>query len=143
MNKLVLATIIAASAIALPALAQQNGSPSQMKQPAQAQAQQTAAADTSRGQIRQVQQALDQKGFKAGRADGVMGARTKQALQDFQTKQKLQASGQLDQQTLVALGVATNGHSSGQSGASSTVGQGSGAARSNGGATPSSQNPGH
>jgi peptidoglycan hydrolase-like protein with peptidoglycan-binding domain len=143
MNKLVLATIIAVSAAALPALAQQTGSPSQLNRQPQAQPRQTAAADTDRDQIRQVQQALDQKGFKAGRADGVLGARTKQALQDFQTRQKLQANGQLDQQTLAALGVSTNSQSSGQNGAASTVGQGSGGAKSNAGSTPSNQNPGH
>ena len=51
------------------------------------------------------QQALDQKGFHAGRADGILGPRTKQALSMFQQQQKLQRTGQLDNRTLSALGV--------------------------------------
>jgi peptidoglycan hydrolase-like protein with peptidoglycan-binding domain len=41
----------------------------------------------SQGQIRQLQQALDQKGFKSGRADGKLGPNTKQALSSFQKSQ--------------------------------------------------------
>jgi peptidoglycan hydrolase-like protein with peptidoglycan-binding domain len=77
-------------------------------------------------QIRQIQQSLDKHGFKAGHADGKWGPETEKAVKDFQQKQNMQASGQLDQQTLQALGVnmtaqGPNTHSQGPS----TTGQGS------------------
>jgi hypothetical protein len=69
-----------------------------------------------RDEIRQVQIMLNQKGFNVGEPDGVMGERTKSALIQFQRKQGLQASGQIDQQTMGALGVSqTNGAQQGQS----------------------------
>ena len=79
------------------------------------------AAQLSKGQIRQLQQALDQKGFKAGRPDGRIGQRTQQALSKFQKSQNLQQTGQPDDQTLQALGVNASGSTNG----SATTGQGS------------------
>jgi peptidoglycan hydrolase-like protein with peptidoglycan-binding domain len=55
--------------------------------------------------IKQVQQKLSTAGHDAGRADGVLGARTQQALKDFQQAKGIEATGQLDQRTLSALGV--------------------------------------
>jgi peptidoglycan hydrolase-like protein with peptidoglycan-binding domain len=49
-----------------------------------------------------VQQALDNKGFNAGRADGILGLETKSALRQFQQKQGLQQTGTPDEQTLAA-----------------------------------------
>jgi len=66
---------------------------------------QTAHMNLDRSQIEKVQHALDQKGFKAGRADGVLGPETEAALRSFQQDQKLQATGQIDEQTLAALGL--------------------------------------
>jgi peptidoglycan hydrolase-like protein with peptidoglycan-binding domain len=63
----------------------------------------------SKDEIRQAQQALDQKGFKAGQADGVLGPETKNAIKEFQQKQGWNATGALDSQTLGALGVSTSG----------------------------------
>lgn len=60
----------------------------------------------SRQEIQQVQQALDQKGGQHLRTDGILGPRTREALRDYQHKNGLQASGQLDQQTLQKLNVA-------------------------------------
>jgi len=62
----------------------------------------TAAADP---QVRQVQQALKDKGHDPGQIDGVMGPQTKQALQSFQQAQGISGAGELDQQTLTALDV--------------------------------------
>jgi peptidoglycan hydrolase-like protein with peptidoglycan-binding domain len=70
----------------------------------------------SRDEIMRAQQALDQKGFDVGKADGIMGARTRQALDKFQQQQKLQQTGQLDQNTLSALGVSQQGSTTGQGG---------------------------
>ena len=102
-------------AMSLPAAAQQNNAKpnqaqQQQSQPQQSQAQpmqqnEQSEANLSSGQIRQVQQALDQKGFKAGRSDGKLGPETKQALQSFQQSQGLQVTGQLDQQTMAKLGI--------------------------------------
>jgi peptidoglycan hydrolase-like protein with peptidoglycan-binding domain len=62
----------------------------------------TAQADP---QVRQVQQALKDKGHDPGQIDGVMGPQTKQALQSFQQAQGISGAGELDQQTLAALDV--------------------------------------
>jgi peptidoglycan hydrolase-like protein with peptidoglycan-binding domain len=74
----------------------------------------------------QAQQALSQKGFNAGKADGILGPRTRRALTSFQQNQGLQRSGRLDDKTLAALGV-SQGQQQGQP---STAGQGDNAQRS-------------
>ena len=55
--------------------------------------------------IKQVQQKLRAAGHDAGPADGLLGAKTQQALKDFQQAKGIEATGQLDQRTLTALGV--------------------------------------
>ena len=64
--------------------------------------------DLSRGEIRQVQQALDKDGFKAGTADGRWGPHTQDAVKQFQQSKQIQANGQLDQQTVADLGLDTS-----------------------------------
>jgi len=60
----------------------------------------------SQNTIQSAQQKLQQDGFyKSGQVDGVMGPQTRQAVQRFQQAKGLPSSGQLDQQTLAALGV--------------------------------------
>jgi peptidoglycan hydrolase-like protein with peptidoglycan-binding domain len=61
--------------------------------------------DLSRGEIKQVQQALDKDGFKAGRADGRWGHETRAAVKQFQQSKQRQATGQLNQQTVADLGL--------------------------------------
>lgn len=56
-------------------------------------------------QVKQVQQALKDKGQDPGPVDGKMGPKTQAALSGFQQAQGLSGSGQLDPQTLAALGV--------------------------------------
>jgi peptidoglycan hydrolase-like protein with peptidoglycan-binding domain len=77
----------------------------------------------SRDQIRQAQVILKQKGFDVGDLDGKLGPRTRKALMAYQQQQGLQATGQMDQQTVSALGI---GHGSGQNTRSpgATTGQG-------------------
>ncbi|HUG77656.1 MAG TPA: peptidoglycan-binding domain-containing protein [Burkholderiales bacterium] len=91
----------------------QSGQGQSMSQPSQ--------AAMSPELIRKVQQELNAKGYDAGPVDGQWGPLTQRAVQNFQQSQdKLQASGQLDQQTLTALGVemqgaaATGGSASGR-----------------------------
>jgi hypothetical protein len=134
-------------AFSLPAMAQQNqkanpaqaGQQQPMQQPGQNNQEQSQnsgqneqqngqAAQLNQDQIKQVQQALDRKGFKAGHADGRLGEQTKQALSKFQRSQNIQQTGQPDEQTLQALGINVSG--GGGNGAGTT------------GAAPSGQGPG-
>ena len=55
--------------------------------------------------VRNVQQALNDKGFNAGPADGRWGPSTETALRQFQTAQGLPSNGVLDARTMNALGV--------------------------------------
>jgi len=66
----------------------------------------------SRNEVRQVQQALEKNGFRAGPIDGRWGQKTSDALKHFQQSKNIQANGQLDQQTLSDLGL--NGAQFGQ-----------------------------
>lgn len=78
--------------------------------------------------VRSAQQALKQKGFDAGAVDGRIGPTTESALRNFQQAQGLPQSGNLDPQTLAALGVDQNQSSTSGQGAqsrSSMSGQGS------------------
>lgn len=70
-----------------------------------AQAQQAVSPDL----IRNVQRTLSQRGYDAGPVDGIYGESTQQALSNFQRDQRLDSSGQLDSQTLAALGVVAEG----------------------------------
>ncbi len=59
----------------------------------------------SRSEIKQVQQALDKDGFKAGPTDGRWGPETRGAVKNFQQSKQMQPSGKLDQQTVADLGL--------------------------------------
>jgi hypothetical protein len=74
--------------------------------------QSTAPVKVSRQQVRQIQEQLKTQGLYKGRVDGMMGPETKQAIQQFQQQNNLQATGTLDQQTLAALTSGTNGQGS-------------------------------
>jgi hypothetical protein len=63
--------------------------------------------------VRDVQRALQSKGYDVGPVDGVMGPRTEAALQEFQQKQGLTPSGRIDQRTMSALEVQSSGRSGG------------------------------
>jgi peptidoglycan hydrolase-like protein with peptidoglycan-binding domain len=64
---------------------------------------QTASVSLDRSKIEQVQRALDRKGFKSGRTDGIVGSETESALRSFQQRQDLDVNGNIDRQTLAAL----------------------------------------
>lgn len=105
--------VLASAVMALSLMACQSGSETQTS------SSQTSSAQTSYGQptsqvsqqaaspdmMRDVQRSLGAKGYNAGTPDGVYGASTEQALRKFQRDQKLNATGQLDTQTLAALGL--------------------------------------
>jgi peptidoglycan hydrolase-like protein with peptidoglycan-binding domain len=117
--------MLASTVLSLPAVAQQPNQPqrnqaqSNRAQPNQAQHQQQpnqAQNQQSKSKIRQVQSALEQKGFKAGPQDGILGHQTQTALRNFQKQQRAQPTGKLDNRTLAALGVNTQGQGQNPSG---------------------------
>lgn len=57
----------------------------------------------TRNQIREAQRILNERGFKAGAADGILGKHTKTAISNFQMSKKLVITGKLDNPTLKAL----------------------------------------
>jgi sporulation protein YlmC with PRC-barrel domain len=67
---------------------------------------QTMSSDNmSTDQIRKIQQQLNKEGFHAGSVDGQWNSQTESAIRNFQESKGLQASGQLDERTLDALGL--------------------------------------
>jgi hypothetical protein len=64
----------------------------------------TASGNRS-DEIRQVQMALNKRGFDAGRQDGVWGPETESALRDFQKSRGLEVTGQLNERTKKELGI--------------------------------------
>jgi peptidoglycan hydrolase-like protein with peptidoglycan-binding domain len=54
--------------------------------------------------VRQIQQGLEKRGFSPGPIDGIYGPRTTEAVRNFQDRYGIKASGQVDNQTLFALG---------------------------------------
>ncbi len=54
--------------------------------------------------VRQVQQALVKKGIDPGPIDGIFGPRTREAVRKFQDRYGIKPSGEIDNQTLFALG---------------------------------------
>lgn len=65
-----------------------------------------AGQHLSQSDLRDVQQQLQQQGYyKNAQVDRKVGPETRQAVMSFQQSKGMQATGQLDQQTLSALGV--------------------------------------
>jgi peptidoglycan hydrolase-like protein with peptidoglycan-binding domain len=105
MRKLAATTIVALAlplAASLPGLAQQGSTPAQQMQPSANES--SAAVNLNPDQIRQLQQSLNDNGFDAGKVDGVFGPSTRAALRQFQSKAGLPPTGELDAQTLTAVG---------------------------------------
>ncbi len=100
--------LMASAAIALPAVAQTTppGPQTEQSQPPSAAPTQRDISPTqlNREQIMELQSALKAKGFDVGPVDGVWGPSTSIALRNFQDKQGL-TGGQLNSQTLSALGI--------------------------------------
>jgi peptidoglycan hydrolase-like protein with peptidoglycan-binding domain len=116
-----LIVVAAVTALALPAAAQRQQPDAAQNQPAdqnqqsdQNQKSDQGAADQgkqaqgqamrpSRSQTRMLQTQLNRMGLDAGPADGIMGTKTRAALEKFQSQKGLNASGQLDRETMAAL----------------------------------------
>jgi hypothetical protein len=56
-------------------------------------------------EVRKIQQALDDKGFKSGRVDGSWGPETEAALKDFQRWAMLSPTGEVDPISITVLGL--------------------------------------
>ena len=69
----------------------------------QSQASQGQGAQQDQETIKQAQEKLSSLGHDAGPVDGIVGPKTQAAVKEFQESKGLQASGQLDSQTLAAL----------------------------------------
>jgi peptidoglycan hydrolase-like protein with peptidoglycan-binding domain len=103
--------IAAAAAMALPAIAAVSATNSLAQSGLGGQAQR-AAADVNMDavplltpdSIRKVQQALQKKGINPGPIDGKFGPLTKQAVHNFQDRYGIKTTGDVDNQTLFALG---------------------------------------
>ena len=102
------------------------------------------AANFDQQTVRQVQQALSDKGHSPGPIDGMMGPRTRSALQDYQRSQNITAGG-LDSRTLESLGVQANAAGRGSMGndAGSSAGGTSGSYGGAGGTTGGSMGSGN
>ncbi len=65
-----------------------------------------ATPTLNQDQVRRVQQALQKKGVAPGPVDGVVGPLTKAAVRKFQDRYGIDANGEINNQTLFALGEA-------------------------------------
>jgi peptidoglycan hydrolase-like protein with peptidoglycan-binding domain len=74
--------------------------------------------------IRQVQQRLNSRGIKAGAVDGNWTLATQEGVKRFQAQQGMVPTGQLDQQTLKALGLQEQSSSAGSSSSGPAGGSG-------------------
>jgi peptidoglycan hydrolase-like protein with peptidoglycan-binding domain len=66
----------------------------------------SATPTLNQDQIRRVQDALYRKGISPGPIDGVLGPLTKAAVRKFQDRYAIEGNGDLNNQTLFALGEA-------------------------------------
>ena len=92
--------------------------------------------------LRDVQQSLNDQGYNAGPVDGKWGPKTAAAVKKFQADHGLTANGQIDAQTISALGITQPAESTTTGAASSsekTASASSDKTASNGSNTPSSQ----
>ena len=93
-----IAAILVSAAAVLPAAAQQPGARSLR------QLNMDAAPRLNSDSILRVQQLLKERGFDPVRLDGVLGPLTRAALSSFQERYGIKTRGEIDNQTLFALG---------------------------------------
>ena len=65
----------------------------------------TSGASADPATVRQAQEKLMSEGINPGAVDGRLGPQTRQGLQEFQRSNGLEATGQLDAETVAALGL--------------------------------------
>lgn len=72
-----------------------------------------AAGRHDRATIRKVQETLNDRGFKAGPANGILHEATRAALRAFQKSENIAITGRLNPRTLAALGIPDDSASTG------------------------------
>lgn len=72
---------------------------------AKAKSQAAAGSGGNADMIKQVQTKLNEMGHDVGTPDGKMGPKTQKGLKEFQASKGLKETGQIDQETLAALGI--------------------------------------
>lgn len=65
------------------------------------------AAEYTRAQRAAAQRTLNERGFDAGPPDGVLGPRSRIAIRNFQARNKIDPTGELDARTMELLGIGT------------------------------------
>lgn len=103
MRKAVRSRVLLSMFVAMPVLAQPDleaQAPQQEMQQAEAMRSPVTSAT-----LRQVQEALQRRGYAVDNSDGRWSEQTASALRDFQQAQGLEPSGQLNSRTLGALGL--------------------------------------
>jgi peptidoglycan hydrolase-like protein with peptidoglycan-binding domain len=98
----------------------------QQQQPYQQQSANQPQSSQNQQHVREVQQKLMQEGHDVGSIDGQFGPKTQAALRSFQQEEGLQPSGQIDQQTLEKLGIASSDSGFGGQSSSSMSGSSTG-----------------
>ena len=83
-----------------------------------------SASAASSEEIKSIQKSLNDKGYDAGPADGVLGTRTRAAIRQYQASEKLTVNGRLDAETAGKLGVGPESIGGSFKGAGQEVGQG-------------------
>jgi peptidoglycan hydrolase-like protein with peptidoglycan-binding domain len=108
MKKLVIFIIATLSVAALAAVsatgANAQSSPQNQAQRAAADVNMEALPTLAADGVRIVQLALQKRGINPGPIDGVFGPLTKEAVRSFQSRYGIKASGEINNQTLFALG---------------------------------------
>lgn len=107
MRKVVRSGVLLSMLVAMPILAQPD---LEAQVPLQAEQQEIQQAEAMRSPVtsatlRQVQEALQRRGYAVDNSDGRWSEQTASALRDFQQAQGLEPSGQLNSRTLGALGL--------------------------------------
>ena len=100
--------------------------------------QRTAGQQLSKDKVKEIQEALKDKGNDPGQIDGIMGPKTQQALRAFQKSENLQVTGRVDEKTASALGVDVDKAGTSSMGSERSS---SGSARSGAGGVGSSSEP--
>ncbi len=94
---------------------QNPGARGTMEQSQEAAGSAQAGTSSSRDEVMQAQQKLKSEHLYNGKVDGIDGPHTQQALKQFQQKNGLQQTGQLDEETQAKLGISESNQQSGTS----------------------------
>jgi peptidoglycan hydrolase-like protein with peptidoglycan-binding domain len=104
MRKLVIASVATLSACVLADVAMTPGNAQNQTTRAAVDVNMDATPTLNTDGVRKVQLALQKKGINPGPIDGIYGPLTKEAVRTFQSRYGIKATGDVDNQTLFALG---------------------------------------